>query len=89
MVTFFLGLTPDLSTAADSYGTLRGLEHSLNPQLTRYAHETEFSISQMRKENRQKLFSVYQDMPVSLIQGVFLNIAPTIHLITPKLLMAH
>lgn len=37
------------------FGTLKGLEHSLNPQLTKYARETDTSIAHMRKESRQKL----------------------------------
>ena len=48
-----------------SMGTLRGLEHSLNPVLTKYAHETEHSITTARKELRQNLFAIYPDMPVS------------------------
>ncbi|CAG0895846.1 unnamed protein product [Darwinula stevensoni] len=46
-----------------SMGTLRGLEHSLNPVLTKYAHETECSIATARKELRQNLFAIYPDMP--------------------------
>ncbi|XP_046447610.1 dedicator of cytokinesis protein 9-like isoform X2 [Daphnia pulex] len=41
-----------------SYGTLRSLESSLNPQLTKYARETEMSISLARRENRNLLFNL-------------------------------
>lgn len=44
------------------YGTLKGLEHSKNPELAKYARETDFSIALARKENRQNLFSIYPDM---------------------------
>ena len=53
------GITPPSS----NYGTLRGLEHSLNPQLIKYAHETEFSISQARKEERHQLFNCFPNLP--------------------------
>ncbi|XP_071525241.1 dedicator of cytokinesis protein 9 [Panulirus ornatus] len=55
------GLTPPLS----NYGTLRGLEHSLNPQLIKYAHETDFSIAQARREDRHQLFTCYPNLPRS------------------------
>lgn len=48
-----------------SYGTLRSLEASLNPQLTKYARETEMSISQARRENRNLLFNLCPFQPVS------------------------
>ncbi|GFQ85822.1 dedicator of cytokinesis protein 9 [Trichonephila clavata] len=44
------------------YGTLKGLEHSKNPELARYARETDYSIALARKENRQNLFAIYPDM---------------------------
>ncbi|GIY02465.1 hypothetical protein CDAR_369792 [Caerostris darwini] len=44
------------------YGTLKGLEHSKNPELAKYARETDYSISLSRKENRQNLFAIYPDM---------------------------
>ncbi|XP_042890658.1 dedicator of cytokinesis protein 9-like isoform X3 [Penaeus japonicus] len=53
------GSTPPLS----NYGTLRGLEHSLNPQLIKYAHETDFSIAQARREDRHQLFTCYHNLP--------------------------
>lgn len=45
------------------YGTLKGLEQSMNPQLMKYSRETDMSISHARKENRRRLFSVYPHMP--------------------------
>ncbi|PSN40266.1 Dedicator of cytokinesis protein 11 [Blattella germanica] len=45
------------------YGTLKGLEQSMNPQLIKYARETDVSIALARRENRRRLFSVYPHMP--------------------------
>jgi hypothetical protein len=47
------------------YGTLKGLEQSMNPQLMKYACETDGSIALARRENRHRLFSMYPHMPVS------------------------
>ena len=47
------------------YGTLKGLEQSMNPQLMKYAGETDVSIALARRENRHRLFSMYPHMPVS------------------------
>ncbi|KAB0797571.1 hypothetical protein PPYR_08564 [Photinus pyralis] len=41
------------------YGTLKGLEQSMNPQLMKYARETDMSIAHTRRENRLKLFNLY------------------------------
>lgn len=38
------------------FGTLKGLEQSMNPQLIKYGRETDLSIAQARRENRRKLF---------------------------------
>lgn len=43
----------------DSFGTLKGLEHSVNPQLMRYARETDSLNAHARQENRRRLFAVY------------------------------
>ncbi|XP_055947475.1 dedicator of cytokinesis protein 9-like isoform X4 [Argiope bruennichi] len=54
-----------MSSSAPSpfgYGTLKGLEHSKNPELAKYARETDYSIALARKENRQNLFAIYPDM---------------------------
>nr|CAD7259038.1 unnamed protein product [Timema shepardi] len=45
------------------YGTLKGLEQSMNPQLMKYARETDMSIAISRRENRRRLFSIYPHMP--------------------------
>ncbi|XP_026481569.1 dedicator of cytokinesis protein 9-like [Ctenocephalides felis] len=42
-----------------TYGTLKGLEQSMNPQLIRYSRETDISIASSRKEGRRRLFSGY------------------------------
>lgn len=42
------------------YGTLKGLEQSMNPQLIKYGRETDMSIAQARKDNRRRLFGAYQ-----------------------------
>lgn len=43
----------------DNFGTLKGLEHSVNPQLMRYAGETDSLNAHARQEYRRKLFAVY------------------------------
>ncbi|XP_018313730.1 dedicator of cytokinesis protein 9 isoform X2 [Mycetomoellerius zeteki] len=45
------------------YGTLKGLEQSMNPQLIKYSRETDTSIALTRRENRKRLFSVYPYIP--------------------------
>ncbi|XP_067007867.2 dedicator of cytokinesis protein 9 [Anabrus simplex] len=45
------------------YGTLKGLEQSMNPQLMKYARETDVSIALARREHRRRLFSMYPHMP--------------------------
>lgn len=45
------------------YGTLKGLEQSMNPQLIKYSRETDTSIALARRENRRRLFSVYPHIP--------------------------
>lgn len=44
------------------YGTLKGLEQSMNPQLIKYSRETDTSIALARRENRKPLFSLYSHM---------------------------
>uniref|UniRef100_A0A182K3W5 Dedicator of cytokinesis protein 9 n=1 Tax=Anopheles christyi TaxID=43041 RepID=A0A182K3W5_9DIPT len=54
---------PPLMPASPStmqYGTLKGLEQSMNPQLNRYARETDQSIAQARRDNRKRLFGGQQ-----------------------------
>lgn len=43
----------------DSFGTLKGLEHSVNPQLMKYARETESLNAHARQESRRRLFAAY------------------------------
>ncbi|XP_044001761.1 dedicator of cytokinesis protein 9 isoform X3 [Aphidius gifuensis] len=43
------------------YGTLKGLEQSMNPQLIKYSRETDSSILITRRENRKKLFNFYNN----------------------------
>ncbi|XP_046607088.1 dedicator of cytokinesis protein 9 isoform X5 [Neodiprion virginianus] len=45
------------------YGTLKGLEQSMNPQLIRYSRETDTSIALSRRENRRRLFCIYPHIP--------------------------
>lgn len=49
------------------FGTLKGLDQSMNPQLMKYGRETDVSISQARKEKRRKLFNCYSQLlrPIS------------------------
>jgi dedicator of cytokinesis protein 9/10/11 len=43
---------------SNAYGTLKGLEQSVNPQLLKYSRETELTIAAARKENRKRLFGI-------------------------------
>lgn len=56
------GATTNGSNAAPPqfYGTLKGLEQSMNPQLIKYSRETDTSIAQARRENRKPLFGILQ-----------------------------
>ena len=56
-----------------SYGTLRSLEASLNPQLTKYARETEISISLARQENRNLIFNLFPIQPVRIYLKLYLK----------------
>lgn len=51
--------TPPPSPQTQLYGTLKGLEQSMNPQLIKYARETDISIAHSRRESRHKIFSLY------------------------------
>lgn len=48
------------------FGTLKGLEQSMNPQLIKYARETDISIASARKENRDKLFILFPQLATNL-----------------------
>ncbi|EFA03420.2 Dedicator of cytokinesis protein 11-like Protein [Tribolium castaneum] len=58
--------TPPPSPQVQPYGTLKGLEQSMNPQLIKYARETDVSIAFSRKENRNKLFPLYPHLAANL-----------------------
>lgn len=47
---------PPPSPSCNTFGTLKGLEQSMNPQLIKYGRETDISIAQSRRENRKRLF---------------------------------
>lgn len=44
------------------FGTLKGLDQSMNPQLMKYGRETDISIAQARRDNRRKIFSCYSQL---------------------------
>ncbi|XP_063975168.1 dedicator of cytokinesis protein 9 isoform X2 [Diachasmimorpha longicaudata] len=56
-------VTPPLnalsSQSAPIYGTLKGLDQSMNPQLIKYSRETDTSILLARREKRKRLFNLY------------------------------
>ncbi len=52
--------SPSLSSAV--FGTLKGLDQSMNPQLMKYGRETDISIAQARRENRKRLFGSFQSL---------------------------
>ncbi|XP_076270905.1 dedicator of cytokinesis protein Ziz isoform X1 [Rhynchophorus ferrugineus] len=58
--------TPPPSPQTQTFGTLKGLEQSMNPQLIKYAKETDVSIALSRKESRQKLFLLYPPLSMNL-----------------------
>lgn len=58
--------TPPPSPQTQSFGTLKGLEQSMNPQLMKYARETDISIALSRKESRQKLFLLFPPLAMHL-----------------------
>ncbi|XP_034471670.1 dedicator of cytokinesis protein 9 isoform X1 [Drosophila innubila] len=51
-----------------TFGTLKGLDQSLHPQLMKYGRETDHSIAQARREQRRRLFACYQS-PGKAIAG--------------------
>ncbi|XP_045470639.1 dedicator of cytokinesis protein 9 isoform X1 [Harmonia axyridis] len=60
--------SPPSSPQVPIFGTLKGLEQSMNPQLIKYARETDMSIAFARKENREKLFPLYPQLAINLRQ---------------------
>lgn len=51
---------PPPSPSTIMFGTLKGLDQSMNPQLIKYGRETDISIAQARRENRRRIFACYQ-----------------------------
>ncbi|XP_065346303.1 dedicator of cytokinesis protein 11 isoform X2 [Cloeon dipterum] len=51
---------------AFSFGTLKGLENSMIPELVRYSRETDSSIATARQDNRRRLFAVCPHLPESV-----------------------
>jgi dedicator of cytokinesis protein 9/10/11 len=47
---------PPPSPSSNTFGTLKGLEQSMNPQLIKYGRETDLTIAAARRENRKRLF---------------------------------
>lgn len=47
---------PPPSPSSVTFGTLKGLEQSMNPQLIKYGRETDMSIARERREGRKRLF---------------------------------
>lgn len=54
------GGTGTIANGTANYGTLKGLDQSLNPQLIKYSRETDTSIAQARREGRKQLFGIMQ-----------------------------
>lgn len=55
------------------FGTLKGLDQSMNPQLMKYGRETDISIAQSRRENRRKLFNCYSQLLRPLPQSEIID----------------
>uniref|UniRef100_T1J4R8 Dedicator of cytokinesis protein 9 n=1 Tax=Strigamia maritima TaxID=126957 RepID=T1J4R8_STRMM len=58
----------------ENRGTLKSLEHSRNPELMKFSKETDFSIAQARKENRQNMFAIYPEMMVKIVNTNLKNL---------------
>lgn len=55
------------------FGTLKGLDQSMNPQLMKYGRETDISIAQARRECRRKLFNCYSQLVRPLGQNEIID----------------
>lgn len=55
--------TPTTCPNPVMFGTLKGLDQSMNPQLMKYGRETDISIAQARREQRRKLFDCCSQLP--------------------------
>ncbi|XP_057325531.1 dedicator of cytokinesis protein 9 isoform X4 [Microplitis mediator] len=60
---------PPSPVPVQTYGTLKGLDQSMNPQLIKYSRETDTSILLSRRENRKSLFSLYHHLTLGKTQG--------------------
>lgn len=58
--TASLERAPPPSPSTMMFGTLKGLDLSMNPQLMKYGRETDISIAQARRENRKRIFGACQ-----------------------------
>lgn len=58
----FNPLAPNPNQNPNMFGTLKGLDQSMNPQLMKYGRETDISIAQARREHRRKLFNCYSQL---------------------------
>lgn len=54
---------PPPSPSTIMFGTLKGLDQSMNPQLIKYGRETDVSIAQARREQRKRIFHSYRVSP--------------------------
>lgn len=52
---------PPPSPSTAMFGTLKGLDQSMNPQLMKYGRETDISIAQARRESRRRIFGNFQN----------------------------
>lgn len=57
---------PPPSPSTMMFGTLKGLDQSMNPQLMRYGRETDVSIAQARREHRKRIFHSYRSSPTKM-----------------------
>nr|CAH7754240.1 unnamed protein product [Callosobruchus chinensis] len=61
---------PPPAPAATPFGTLKGLEQSMNPQLMRYARETDASVAAARADGRRRLFELWPPVATSCSTSV-------------------
>lgn len=71
---------PPPSPSTVMFGTLKGLDQSMNPQLMRYGRETDVSIAQARREQRKRLFHSYRTSPT---KNVCNGGAPSVEVVEP------
>lgn len=61
---------PPPSPSTMMFGTLKGLDQSMNPQLMRYGRETDVSIAQARREHRKRIFHSYRTSPAKTLASM-------------------